>query len=87
MVCRNFPSLHSLSSRETRGIKHNNTNKISGKSFLHKLNQQLSNDLPNVMNFVRINVASLNKSHIADAINDRLNLLTKTFQYLEWSVN
>ena len=46
---------------ETRGMKHN-INKINDKSFLHKLNQQLFNDLLHtVMNFTRVNIASLNK--------------------------
>ena len=35
---QNFSFLDRISSFETRGIKHNNVNKISGKSFILTLN-------------------------------------------------
>lgn len=61
MVGRNFPPLNRISSRETRGVKHVDINKINGKSFLHKLNEELHNDLRNVLSFVELNITSLNK--------------------------
>lgn len=52
-------------------------NKINGEYFFQKLNQQLFNDLPNVMNnIVRVIIASLNEkflTEIVDVMNDRLN--------------
>ena len=39
------------------------------------------------MNFVRADIASLNRKSlifIADSLNYRLNLLSKTFKYLPW---
>ena len=34
------------------------------KKFLRKLNHKLFNDLPNVMNFLRVTIATTNKSTI-----------------------
>ena len=95
----NFLFLHRNSSRETRcmeyiniikinnrSMEHININKINNKCLLHKLNQQLFNNLPNINNFIRVNIASLNKSslkEIADVINERLNIFSKAFKYFQ----
>ena len=81
MVARNFPSLHSSCSTE-----HIDINKVNGKSFIHELNRPIFTDLPSVLNFVRANIALLNKKSlkdIEDVINDELNLLSKTFKHLQ----
>ena len=87
MIGQNFPSLHRNSSQKTRGIKHININKIIGKYFLCKLNKQLFNNLPNIKNYIRINIASLNKISLKEipyVINDRLNFPSKAFKYCQW---
>ena len=76
MVGRHFPFLNRTRCRQCRGIKHKTPNKKSGKRFLHKLNYKPFNDLPNTMNFHRVNIVALNKKslkNVADVLHDRLN--------------
>ena len=89
-VTWSFFSLHRISSQETRAIKDIDLNKINETSFHHKLDQQLLNELPNVINFVRINVTSVNKNSLKDignTINDFVNTTAynfkKSFIYFE----
>ena len=86
LVGTQFPALK-RNKPQLRGTKHSNPNTITGKSFLHKLNYELFNNLPNAMNFLRIKIAFLNKrslKEVANAMYDRLNLLGKTYKYSQW---
>lgn len=68
-----FPTQNIFSKKRCKRIK---INKINGKCFFQKLNQQLSDDLPNVKNFVGLIIASLDKkslTEIGDIMNDKLN--------------
>lgn len=77
MVSCNLSPLHRISSRERRGVNISILIKLMVNIFFQKLNQQLFNDLPNVMNnIVRVIIASLNEkflTEIVDVMNDRLN--------------
>lgn len=77
MVSCNLSPLRRISSRERRGVNISILIKLMVNIFFQKLNQQLFNDLPNVMNnIVRVIIASLNEkflTEIVDVMNDRLN--------------
>ena len=71
-------------------MKHIDIIKINSKSFLPKKHQHFFNDLPNVMNFIRINISSVNKNSSRDTANvikDKLSLLSKTVKYSQCYVS
>ena len=83
LLCMEYINIIKINNRS---MEHININKINNKCLLHKLNQQLFNNLPNINNFIRVNIASLNKSslkEIADVINERLNIFSKAFKYFQ----
>ena len=85
LVSRHFPYLNRARCHQSTTIKHKTPNKISGNRYLHKLNHQLFNNLPNTMNFIRVTIATLNKKswkNVADVFHDRLNILGKTYKYM-----
>ena len=42
--------------------------KISGKRFLHKINNKPLNDLSSTMSFLRVTIVALNKQYFKDVV-------------------
>ena len=81
-----FPSLSRLFQRD-QTCRHNNRKGISMlncKQFIINLNNYLKDDLPNVLNYIRVSLASIKKRHLkqtADHISDFLNDQNSQFLY------
>ena len=73
-----FPSLPRLFQRDqTWGqVNTKGTSVLNYKQFIINLNNFMKDDLPNVLNYIRVSLASVKKGHlkqIADHINDFFN--------------
>ena len=83
----NFFPLNRSHSRISRGQTHKTPNNISSNDFFHLLNKQLIYSLPNAMNFIRVQIASLNKKSLKEigaTFLDKLNTFPSSFPHMQW---
>ena len=68
-------------------MSHQRISQISSNKLLHLLHKNLINRIPNTMSFIRVTIASLNKTslkQIATLLIVKLNVLPTAFPYIRW---